>query len=90
MRGRPTNASAAQFQALRDPQQTRINFDPAGERLANPPARNGTEVSGARGAAQLLPLPDPATAAVPTSTAAPRLDEDDTVMDTIIVGEDEI
>lgn len=90
MRGRPTNASAAQFQALRDPQQTRINFDPAGERPANLPASNGTEVSGARSSAQLLPLPDSATAAVPTTTAAPRLDGEDTVMDTIIVGEDEI
>jgi hypothetical protein len=69
-RRRPTNASAAQFQALRDPQQTRINFDPAGERLANPPAST--------------------TAAVPTTTAAPRLNEEDTVMDSIVIGEDEI
>ena len=29
MRGRPTNAATAQHQALRDPQQTRINFGTA-------------------------------------------------------------
>jgi hypothetical protein len=36
MRGRPTSAAAAQHQALRDPQQTRISFEPTVVRFTNP------------------------------------------------------
>jgi hypothetical protein len=84
MRGRPTRAAAAQHQALRDPQQTRISFESAGARTTNPVVIDVNNAAPPRQASEPATEPSATTAA---STAT--RDGDDTVMDSITVREDE-
>lgn len=76
MRGRPTAAAAAQYQALRDPQQTRISFEPAGIRPTNLVATEPTSTTTA--------------IATTIADAATILEENDTVMESITVADDEV
>ena len=71
MRGRPTNAAAAQQQALRDPQQTRIIFATAGTQLADAVAPGPTT--------EQIPVASSVTADAPISAPV----ENDIVSDRI-------
>lgn len=89
MRGRPTSAAAAQHQALRDPQQTRISFEPTVVRLANPVV---TDVSNTAPLPQAAESATELTLAISTTsmtTTTPIPDDEDIVMDAIPVRENE-
>jgi hypothetical protein len=90
MRGRPTSAAAAQYQAARDPQQTRINFEPNRVRLANPLATAASNTTPSEQASESAPESTSATNTASTATATSTLDGEDTVMDSITVREDEV
>ncbi|MDQ3284855.1 MAG: hypothetical protein M3P92_03965, partial [Actinomycetota bacterium] len=90
LRGRPTSAAAAQHQATRDPQQTRINFEPSRVRFTNPSTTDANSTAlleqSSEPATESTPAPNTASTALATST----LDGEDTVMDSITVREDEV
>jgi hypothetical protein len=90
LRGRPTSAAAAQYQATRDPQQTRINFEPSRVRFTNPsaPEANNTALLEQSSQPATEPTPTPNTAS--TTTATSTIDGEDTVMDSITVLDDEV
>jgi hypothetical protein len=89
MRGRPTSAAAAQHQALRDPQQTRISFEPTVVRFANPVVTDAGSAAPLPQAAESATEPTLATNTASTTTTTPVPDDEDIVMDTITVRENE-
>lgn len=96
MRGRPTNAASAQYHALRDPQQTRINFELAAAQFASPVATSNSNIAPPPHAFGPTIEPTPTnTTTEPTVTTISTLGtldaamENDTVMETIIVADDD-
>jgi hypothetical protein len=89
MRGRPTIAAAAQHQALRDPQQTRISFGPTGARFGDPAAIGAGITASPPQPAGPAAMPAPATGAASTAAAATGEEGEDVVMETITVADDE-
>jgi hypothetical protein len=89
MRGRPTSAAAAQHQALRDPQQTRIIFQPSMVRFASPVATNAGSTAPPPQAPESTTEPTLATATTSTTTPTPVPDDEDIEMETITVRENE-
>ena len=91
LRGRPTNAAAAQRQALLDPQQTRINFEAPRVQFANPVVNGVYTAAPPPRAPEPATGPTPAVAANPAVTATPnqRDPEGDTTMDSITVAGNE-
>ena len=85
MRGRPTSAAAAQYQALRDPQQTRINFEPARVQLTDPVTNTATAAS-----AGTITIVSAGTATIVSADTTTAASDGDIVMDSITVQEDEI